>query len=54
MVMHLSELIPRTKTLNVLFRNTPYFNVKSLFCGDKGTKGTCRSIRDGNDKIFIN
>ena len=24
-----------------VFRNTPEYNVKSLFCGDKGTTGTC-------------
>ena len=37
-----------------VFRNTPEFNVKSLFFGDKGTTRTCRIIRDENDNIFIN
>ena len=32
-----------------VFRNTPGFNVKSLFYGDKGTTRTCRFIRDKND-----
>ena len=36
------------------FRNTPEFNVKSSFHGDKGTTRTCRFIRDENDKISIN
>ena len=37
-----------------VFRNTPGFNVKSLFYGGTGTTRTCRFIRDENDKICIN
>ena len=37
-----------------VFRNTPDFNVKSLFYGDKGTTRTCRFIRGESDKLFIN
>ena len=37
-----------------VFRNTPEFNVKSLFYFDKGTTWTCRFIRDENGNTFIN
>ena len=37
-----------------VFRNTPEFNVKSLFYGEKGVNGTCRFISDKDDKLFIN
>ena len=37
-----------------VFRNTPEFNVKSLFYGEQGIKRTCRFIRDLEDNIFIN
>ena len=37
-----------------VFRNTPEYNVESLFCGDKGTTRTCQFIRDEDGKIFIN
>ena len=37
-----------------VFRNTPEYNVKSLFYGENGTKRTCQFTRDGFDKIVVN
>ena len=36
------------------FRNTPEYNVESLYHGDKGTTRTCQFIRDDIVKIFVN
>ena len=49
-----TEIDLTNQSTKCVWRNTPRFNVKSLFYGDKGTTRTCRFIRDENDKICVN
>ena len=48
------EIDLTNQSTKCVWGNTPEFDIKSWFYGDKGIKGTCRFIRDEDDQIFIN